>query len=157
VALGIRVPARFDQSRKMYGGRELAAACAREMRTMRASASPPAPLLREERGGPIVGAVTYDNASRAAFYVPGQPRAFCFFLGTRENQYRFLNPEAGLRRGGDALIVDHRPPDDPLLAPFHTVFERVEPVPEPVVVHVSGIYGEPVVTYYLYRCYGYMP
>jgi len=136
---------------------ELAAACVREMRTMRASISPRAPLLREERGGPVVGAVTYDNASRAAFYVAGQPRAFCFFLGTRDNQYRFLNPEAGLKGGGDALIVDHRPPDDPLLAPFHTVFERVEPVPEPVVVHVSGIYDEPVVTYYLYRCYGYRP
>ncbi len=144
VAVGLRIPARLDQSRKMYGGRELATACVQEMRKM-----------AREGVAPIVGAATYDNASRLAFYLPGQPRVYCFFLGTRDNQYRFLNAAAGLTKGRNALIVDHRPPDDPLLPAFHTLFERVEPVREPVVVWVRPIYDEPVVTYYLYRCYRY--
>lgn len=146
VAMGVRVPARFDQSRKMYGGRELAAACVTELARMPAGAG---------RSQPVVGAATYDNASRIAFYLPDQPRAYCFFLGTRDNQYRFLNDAAGLASGANALVVDHRPPDDPLLPAFDTLFARVEPVPEPVVVRVPRIYDEPVVTYYLYRCYDY--
>jgi hypothetical protein len=145
-AVGLRVPAKLDQSRKMYGGRELAAACAREIRAMAHGSEPP-----------VVGAVTYDVASRMAYYIEGKPRAYCFFLGTRDNQYRFLNAAAGMRAGRNALIADHRPPDDPLLAPFDAVFERVEPVADPVVVRVPRIYDEPVVTYYLYRCYGYRP
>lgn len=144
VAIGIRVPARLDQSRKMYGGRELAAAWVREKERMVTGGRPVVP-----------GAATYDVTSRLAFYLPGQPHAHCFFLGTRDNQYRYLNRASGLRRGDHALIADHRPPDDPLLVPFHSVFDRVEPVAEPVVVYVRGIYKEPVVTYYLYRCYGY--
>jgi len=146
VAIGLRIPARLDQSRKMYGGREVASACVKEIRAM-------------ERLGrtPVVGAATYDNASRLAFYLPGQPHVYCFFLGTRDNEYRFLNAAAGLRPGMNALIVDHRPPDDPLLPRFDTIFERVEPVPEPVIVHVPDVYDEPVVTYYLYRCYRYRP
>jgi hypothetical protein len=129
---------------------------------MRARTSPPAPLLGEERGerasrsvDPVVASTTYDIASRLAFYVPGQPRVYCFFINTRDNQYRYLNEAAGLRLRDDALIVDNRPPDDPLLPPFEGEFDRVEHVPIPVVVYVRGIFDEPVVTYHLYRCYGY--
>jgi len=143
-AIGPRVPAKLDQSRKMYGGRELGAAIEREVAAMSQKAEPP-----------VIGAVTYDVAGRMAFYAPGQPRAACLFLGTRDNQYRFLNAHSGLRAGRNMLIADHRPPNDPLLAPFGAVFERVEPVPAPLVVRVPAIYDEPVVTYYLYRCYGY--
>lgn len=145
-ALGLRVPARLDQSRKMYGGRELGAAVAREVAAMAAAGRQP-----------VIGAVTYDVASRMAFYTPGQPRVACLFLGTRDNQYRFLNAHSGLTAGSDMLIADHRPPDDPLLAPFAQTFERVEAVPSPVVVGVPRLYDVPVVTYYLYRCYGYRP
>ena len=144
IAVGLRLPARLDQTRKMYGGRELAAACVPEMRKLTQGGEPP-----------VAGAATYDVASRLAFYLPGQPHTHCFFLGTRDNQYRFLNRASGLRRGRNALVVDNRPPDDPLLPLFHSVFERVEPVPQPVVVYVRPIYREPTVRYYLYRCYGY--
>lgn len=145
--IGIHVPARLDQSRKMHGGRELAAACVPHMRQLMQGSEPP-----------VAGAATYDIASRLAFYLPGQPRTFCFFLGTRDNQYRFLNRYANMRPGRNALVVDMRPPDDPLLPDYGSVFERVEPVPEPLNVYVPKIYrDEPVRTYYLYRCYGYRP
>ncbi len=141
--VGLRVPAKLDQSRKMYGGRELGAAIAAQVRSM-----------ADAGARPLIGAVTYDVASRMAFYAPGQPRAVCLFLGTRPNQYRYLNQASGTRLGSNVLIADHRPPDDPELAPFEAFFDRVEPVPEPVVVRVPAIYDEPVVEYYLYRCYG---
>ncbi len=142
-AIGLRIPAKLDQSRKMYGGSELGVAIAAQSAAM-------------ANGGerPIIGAVTYDVASRMAFYAPGQPRVVCLFLGTRPNQYRYLNRASGVRVGSNVLIADHRPPTDPELVPFEQVFQRVEPVPEPVVVRVPAIYDEPVVEYYLYRCYG---
>ena len=141
--IGLRIPARLDQSRKMHGGRELGRACAREIEVM-----------KSEGFAPIIGAATYDVASRMAFYTPGQPRAVCLFLGTRPNQYRYLNNASGARIGSNMLIADHRDPADPDRVPFESVFRRVVPVPEPVVVTVPSIYDVPVVTYRLYRCYG---
>jgi hypothetical protein len=146
-ALRLRFPPQWDQMNKMYGGAELGAAADRERRAMEAQSGRPI----------VIGAATYDNASRMAFYMSGQPRAYCFFLGTRLNSYVQWNRRAGLRPGSDALIVDDRPPDDPLLPPFHAIFERVEPVAEPIPVYRRPLYSELIHTYYLYRCFGYRP
>ncbi|HSV72873.1 MAG TPA: glycosyltransferase family 39 protein [Chthonomonadales bacterium] len=145
--VGLRLPAHVDQMRKLYGGAELGAAAAREREAME----------RETGGFVAVGAATYDNASRLAFYMPGQPRTRCFFLGTRPNSYLLWNHRAGLRPGGNAIVADHRPPDDPLLPAYERIFERVVPVAQPVVVTRPRIYHGETVRYYLYRCYGYRP
>jgi len=145
--VGLRVHARADQMSKLYGGPELGAAAAREREAME----------RETGGFVAVGASTYDNASRLAFYMPGQPRARCFFLSTRANSYLLWNERAGLRPGGNAIVADHRPPDDPLLPALWRIFKRVEPVPRPVVVTRPRLYRGETVRYYLYRCYGYRP
>jgi hypothetical protein len=146
-ALHVSVKQSWDQMNKLYGGAELDEAADRELAQMRA-----------EGGGPItVGAATYDNASRLAFYVTGKPETYCFFLGTRLNSYYLWQEPYRPRPGGNALIVDDDAPHDPSLPPFAAVFDRVVPVKEPVRVYRPDLYKEPVHTFYLYRCYGYRP
>jgi len=147
LAVGIRIPARWDQSRKMYGGRELAKACQSEMARM------------QEVSGcrPVLVSTTYDVTARLAFYAPGQPRTFCLFLGTRDNQYRYWNSRAGLRPGGCALIVE-RVVRDPINPPdYGSVFDRVETIDPPVAIRVPRLYTEPALEYRLYRAWGYHP
>jgi 4-amino-4-deoxy-L-arabinose transferase-like glycosyltransferase len=146
-ALHIQVPRRWDQMNKLYGGAELALAADGARRSMEA-----------EIGRPVaVGSATYDMASRMAFYMAGRPRVYCFFLGTRPNSYMLWNDEAKLAPGVSVLVADGRPPDDPLLPRFASVFRRVVPVEGPIRVMRPGVYREPVDTYYLYRCYNYTP
>jgi hypothetical protein len=146
--LGLKIPQKWDaQMNKLYGGEELGAAADRVRRAM-----------REEGAGPVaIGAATYDNASRLAFYMPGQPRTHCFFLGTRLNSYVLWNDEAGLRPGGSALVADDRAPDDARLPPYRDVFQNVVPEPRPVTIYRRGVYDRSVHVYYLYRCYDYRP
>jgi hypothetical protein len=59
--------------------------------------------------------------------------------------------------GGAMLLADDYPPDEPKLAPFRALFDRVECDGKPINVYREGVYGEPVHTFYLYRCYGYRP
>jgi len=146
-AVGLRTPAGWDQMNKLYGGEELGAEADRVRREMEA-----------EGVGPVaVGAATYDNASRLAFYMAGRPETCCFFLGTRINSYVLWNERGYPKPGGSALVADDRPPDDPGLPRYRAIFERVEPIPEPVAIYRRGLYDRPVRTYYLYRCYGYRP
>lgn len=146
-AVGLRTPAGWDQMNKLYGGEELGAAADRARAEMEA-----------EGVGPVaVGAATYDNASRLAFYMRGQPEACCFFLGTRVNSYILWNQRAYPKPGGSALVADDRPPDDAGLPGYRAIFERVEPIPEPIPIYRRPLYPQPVRTYYLYRCYGYRP
>lgn len=147
LATGIRLPARLDQMNKLYGGPELGRAADRERAAM-----------ERETGEPVVpGAATYDNASRMAFYMAGQPKAVCLFIGTRPNSYLLWNHEAGLRPGGNALLADDYAPGAPRRPRFEALFARVAPVARAIPVHRRPLYDEPVRIYYLYRCYGYRP
>lgn len=145
-AMGVRSGPRMDQLNKLYGGAELAARCDAVREAMAA-----------ETGRPVAaGSSTYDIAGRMAFYMAGRPRTRCFFLSTRMNAYSEWNDESGLVAGGSALVVDDRPPDDPKMAAYSQVFDRVVPEPGPVEIR-RPYYRVPVHTYYLYRCYGYRP
>lgn len=146
VALGVRIPPRMDQTNKLYGGSEVAAAAARLRDAM-----------RTEGQAVTIGAATYDIASRVAFYLPDQSPVRCFFLGTRANAYMTWNHEAGPAPGGDAVVVDDVPPEHPIFDEYRRIFGSVEFVGPPVQVYRSGIHAEPVHTYYLYRCRGYRP
>jgi 4-amino-4-deoxy-L-arabinose transferase-like glycosyltransferase len=145
--LHVNVPYRWDQMNKLYGGAELAAA-----------ADPMRRAMERETGGQIaVGAVTYDNASRLAFYMTSQPDTCCLFPGTRLNSYVLWNNRTLPRPGGAMLLADDYPPDEPKLAPFRRLFDHVECDGQPIQVYRRGVYAEPVHTFYLYRCYGYHP
>lgn len=146
--IGIRIPASWDsQVNKMYGGEELA-------RAVEAQADQ---MLAAGQTRPVIGAATYDIASRLAFYVNGKPRTKCFYLGTRENSYVLWNDEAGLKPGGAAVLVDDFEFGDPRRPKFEGIFERVEPVAPGIDVYRRPVYEQPLHTYYLYRCYGYRP
>lgn len=147
VLLHLPFPQKWDQMNKLYGGAELGAAIDRERMKM------------QQRTGrlPAVASTTYDLAARAAFYTSGRPAVRCLFVGTRDNSYRAFNRTADLQEGGDAVVVDDRGPDDPLLPPFAKVFSKVEAAPEVVVVYRRPLYTQPVRISHLYRCYGYRP
>jgi hypothetical protein len=147
VALGIRVPAKIDQTNKLYGGRELAAA----VDLARAA------LRREAPARVAVGAATYDSTSRLAFYLPDRPHACNLFLGTRMNSYGLWERLGCPMQGENAIIVDDYGPGDPLRPPFEKLFLAVRWPDPPVEVFRRGVYAEPIHTYYLYRCYGYRP
>ena len=146
--LHLSIPPKWDtQMNKLYGGAELGAAVAAVRQQM-----------EEEGAGPVtIGSVTYDNASRVGFYTPGKPNPYCLFLGTRMNSFALWQEPYRPKPGGSALLADDRPPSDPDRVRYEGIFERVEPVEEPVLVWRRGIYVEPVHRYYLYRCYGYRP
>jgi len=146
-ALGLRLPPRWDQSNKLYGGPEIARAAERAKKMMEA-----------EGAGPVVlAAATYDTASRMAYYMPGKPHVACIFAGTRMNSYVLWNREAHLVAGSNAVIVDGCGPKDPCLPPFSKIFRRVIYTPPPVLVFRRGVYRQPVDRLYVYRCYGYRP
>jgi hypothetical protein len=146
--LHLRIPPKWDtQMNKLYGGEELGAAVAEVKQQMEG-----------EGAGPVtVGSVTYDNASRIGFYTLGKPDPYCLFLGTRMNSFALWQEPYRPKAGGSALLADDRPPSDPDRVRYEDVFERVEPIQEPVLVWRRGIYTDPVHRYYLYRCYGYRP
>lgn len=147
VALGLKTPRGWDQMNKLYGGKEMGEAADRVRQAM-----------ETEGTGPVaVGAATYDNASRLAFYMSGQPRAYCFFLGTRPNSYLLWNHEGRPKPGGNALVIDDQPDGNPGAPNYRAIFERVVPVPEPIYIYRRPLYAEPVRTLYLFRCYGYRP
>ncbi|MGC8667634.1 MAG: ArnT family glycosyltransferase [Chthonomonadales bacterium] len=146
-AMGMRVPARWDQTNKLFGGREIADAAERAKRMMEA-----------EGAGPVVlAAATYDTASRMAYYMRGKPHVACIFVGTRMNSYVLWNKEAHLVPGSNAVIVDGCGPSDACLPPFRAIFHRVVYTPPPVLVYRPGVYRQPVDRLYVYRCYGYHP
>ena len=145
--LHLHISPRLDQMNKLYGGSELGAAAGEAHEEMIAATGKPV----------AVGAVTYDNAGRMGFYMPNKPASWCPFLGTRLNSYLLWNKTAAPAIGGNALLADDYAPDDPGLPPFNKIFDRVEPVAEPVYVYRHSLYREPVHVYYLYRCYGYRP
>ncbi len=135
------------QMNKLYGGKEMAQAVIDSRRTM-----------EQETGKPIsIGSVTYDYASRAAFYLPGQPRTFCLFLGTRPNSYLLWRSAYSLEPGESAVMIDDRPPTDPERVPYEKVFDRVELPETQIDVFRHPLYTGPIHQYYLYRCYGYHP
>lgn len=145
--MGVNVPFRWDQMNKLYGGRELGAA-----------ADAARAQMQRETGAPVaVGAVTYDTASRLAFYMAGKPHTCCLFVHTRLNSYVLWGGEGRPTPGGAMLIADDRALDDPQRAPFERLFQRVVPDPKPVDVYRPGVYHEAVRHYHLYRCYGYRP
>ncbi len=144
--VGMRIPMKWDsQVNKLYGGRELAAAVEREKRIM----------MEAVPGDVAICAATYDTASRLAFNLPGQPRTKCLFLGTRANSYLVWDGVTPLSRNSNAIVVDNYPLDDSRRPPFEMIFERIEPVAQPVNVYRRPIYESPVQTYFLYKCYGY--
>ncbi len=145
--LSIRLPRKMDHMRILYGGEELATAVQRERQAMEAAGG----------GRVTVGAATYDNASRLSFYLPGQPRAYCYFLNTRANSYLVFNQHNRPAPGSNAIVADDRPPTDPWLPAYRDIYERVEPVPDAVPILRPRLYSEPARVYHLYRCYGYKP
>lgn len=146
VQAGIRIPWKWDQTRKMQGGPQIAAAVQAVRREM-------------ARGGRrvAVAGTTYDAAARLAFYLPYQPRTVCLFLGTRINAYTDWNAEGGLTPGSDAVVLDGLPAWDPNHPKLQRVFRRVEMVRKPILVMYEGVYPDPVDTLYIYKCYGYRP
>lgn len=143
----VSVSPKLDQMNKLYGGKELGEAADGVKQKMEA-----------ETGQRVaVGAVTYDNASRLAFYMTGQPDTCCLFPGTRLNSYTLWNERTKPKPGEPLLLVDDMAPKDALKSPFAGLFERVEAEPDPIPVYRSALYTEPVHTFYLYRCYNYRP
>lgn len=147
-AVGVQTPMKWDaQVNKLYGGRELAAAIMAERERMAAP----------DRTSAKFCAATYDTASRMAFNLPGNPWVRCLFLETRANSYQLWDGLSPLQSGDNALVADGLEWSDEHRPRFEAIFERVEPVAEPVLIYRRGIYAEPVQKYYLYRCYGYHP
>ncbi|MEP6754360.1 MAG: glycosyltransferase family 39 protein, partial [Chthonomonadales bacterium] len=146
-ALHLKVASRLDQMNKLYGGEELATAALPIMQEM-----------EKETGGKVTAAaVTYDNASRIAFYLPHKPETYCFYLNTRLNSYYLWQEKNRPAIGSGVLIADDLQPDDPKLPRLRDIFDRVVPVAEPVQVFRRPLYVEPVHTFYLYKCYGFRP
>lgn len=147
VFLHVGIANKFDTMNVLYGGQELGEAADCERQSM-----------ETELGKKIaIGAVTYDNASRLAFYMKGQPDAFCWFLNTRKTSYYLWQDAFRPKPGENALIVDDHAPDDPKLPELKAIFDRVVPVGKEIDVYRIPLYKDPVHTYYLYKCYGYRP
>ncbi len=92
----------------------------------------------------------YDITAELAFYVPGQPQAYCLWWdGRRMNQYDLWGgPKDKL--GWDAVLVLRG--DAPGVPPVTTeMFERVAGPYR----HVASFRGEPVRPFYYYLCSGY--
>jgi len=92
----------------------------------------------------------YDITAELAFYVPGQPRAYCLWWdGRRMNQYDLWGgPQDKL--GWDAVLVLRG--DSPGVPPVATeMFERVAGPYR----HVARFRGHPVRSFYYYLCSGY--
>lgn len=92
----------------------------------------------------------YDITAELAFYVPGQPQAYCLWWdGRRMNQYDLWGgPKDKL--GWDAVLVLRG--DAPGQPPVVTeMFERVAGPYR----HVASFRGEPVRPFYYYLCTGY--
>lgn len=92
----------------------------------------------------------YDITAELAFYVPGQPRAYCLWWdGRRMNQYDLWGgPQDKL--GWDAvLVLRGDAPGVPPVVP--EMFERVAGPYR----YVASFRGEPVRPFYYYLCMGY--
>lgn len=92
----------------------------------------------------------YDITAELAFYVPGQPRAYCLWWdGRRMNQYDLWGgPKDKL--GWDAVLVLRG--DSPGVPPVATqMFDRVAGPYR----HVASFRGKPVRSFYYYLCTGY--
>jgi 4-amino-4-deoxy-L-arabinose transferase-like glycosyltransferase len=145
--IGIHISPRMDQLNRLYGGKDLGVAAGIMRRE----------LEKKTGKNVVVGAATYDNASRLAFYLPGQPHVYCFFLSTRANSYLLWNYQAGLHPGSDAIVVDDLSPDDPHFPAYSKIFHKVLLACAPLQIFRPGIYNQPIHTYYIYKCIGYHP
>jgi hypothetical protein len=145
--LGIRIPVKWDQMNKLYGGRELATNLHREKLEME----------RETGSSVKLGSTTYDSTSRISFYSPGRPQACNLFLGTRPNSYLLWHEDNCPEPGDNMILTDDHAPGQEGRPPFEAVFERVVPAERGVPIYRTGVYYDPVRTYYLYRCYNYRP
>lgn len=143
---GIKLPAKMDQINKMYGGVELAKAVSIQITAMQ----------KDTGQTPVVGAATYDVASRLAFYLPNHPYTRCFFLSTRANSYLLWNDQSGLKPGGNAIVVDNLPPDNPRFPRYVAIFKNVVLV-QRLEIYRKPWYSNPIETYYIYRCFDYEP
>jgi 4-amino-4-deoxy-L-arabinose transferase-like glycosyltransferase len=92
----------------------------------------------------------YDITAELAFYVPGQPQAYCLWWSDRRmNQYD-LWPGPTDKQGWDAVLVLRG--DSPGLPPVMTdMFERISGPYR----YVSSYRGQPVRLFYYYLCMGY--
>ncbi|MBI5519066.1 MAG: glycosyltransferase family 39 protein [Desulfovibrio sp.] len=92
----------------------------------------------------------YDITAELAFYVPGQPQAYCLWWdGRRMNQYDLWGGPKD-KIGWDAVLVLRG--DAPGVPPVVTeMFERVAGPYR----HVASFRGEPVRPFYYYLCTGY--
>lgn len=92
----------------------------------------------------------YDITAELAFYVPGQPQAYCLWWdGRRMNQYDLWGGPQD-RVGWDAILVLRG--DSPGAPPVTTeMFQRVEGPFR----HVASFRGQPVRPFYYYLCTGY--
>lgn len=92
----------------------------------------------------------YDITAELAFYVPGQPRAYCLWWdGRRMNQYDLWGGPQG-KEGWDAILVLRG--DSPGVPPVAT--EMFEEVAGPY-RYVASYRGHPVRPFYYYLCMGY--
>ena len=129
----------------MFGGKELARAADKLAMEFEA----------ETGDKPRFAANGYQEAGRLAFYLPGQPRVYGFFVEARKNHYVFWNEDRPAQRGENfVLALDFRMRDDKERPQFARMFERIEG-PEEVPIFVLPSDTEPAHTYYLYRLYGY--
>ncbi len=92
----------------------------------------------------------YDITAELAFYVPGQPRAYCLWWdGRRMNQYDLWGGPKG-KEGWDAILVLRG--DSPSVPPVAT--EMFASVSGPY-RYVASFRGQPVRPFYYYLCMGY--
>ncbi len=143
---GVKLPMKMDKINKMYGGTELAHAVSKQIDAMQTVTG----------RTPVIGAATYDIASRLAFYLPSHPHTRCFFLSTRANSYLLWNDESGLKPGRDAVVVDNLSPSNPKFPPYRAIFKRVVLVRR-LEIYRKPWYVKPIETYYIYRCFDYKP
>lgn len=135
--LGLHLPPRADPTTRMRGWSQLGRAAGLYL-------SP-----RAHGPAPFVLADTYQVTAELAFYVPGQPRAYCADTGRRRNQYDFWPGLEGFL-GRDALYAA----DGDFPRPHHLLrraFARFERLA--TVVHRHR--GREVRRFSLFRLSGY--
>jgi undecaprenyl-diphosphatase len=145
-ALGFRIPADIRrQSDKMLGGPELAAAI------MAAKAE-----LEAELGEPVrVAANQYQEASRAAFHLPGQPYVYCFFVAIRKNQFLFWNEGRHPLPGESFVLVLDVQMRDNMRPVFERLFERIVEPPTYLPIRRYESDRRPAHTYFIYKLVRY--
>ncbi len=136
--MGVRVPAKWDQSNTGYGWRALSRRVQAERAEMR----------REGHTKVFLAGNGYQFCALLAFYLPDHPETHDLFLHDRLTMYAAYIDRLKPHLGEDALFVDDGQAEREDLA---RIFERVDWDP-PYLQYRRPLYAEPIRTLYIARC-----